>query len=676
VEATIDIKDESIDPAKVVFKTPKGTEFVSKYENGVYTIHLIGGEAGDGQEIYATYKSGNKYLNFGKLTVVSYREQTYKAVIVPVNETDMDITAIRQTLKEIYGPVGIHWEVTEEKGYYYFGENKFFEEKSGLLNSYTPAMREMNADFRDNFKKGDIDPQANYVFILKYSGSTMDRDAAGFMPRGGQFGYIFTKDFQGDAEILQTIAHELGHGKLLLKHTFDKDYGIAQGTTDNLMDYAKGKTHLAKWQWDILADPGIAQGVFDTDQDGMVASNGFYIQETIRLLRIVYINKIKHSFTKSKPTSCENIQIGKNKYTKVKIEQIDKFNDLFRSGSIVFYQNMKITVVNEKEANDLYMFIAGTEKNIYGESDKSVNINGEIITLDKITSQMELIILKLIQENKYNELSHEQKIILNIPTIEWMLGYCYGSAFLYHWLEGLNSGINKNIMISDENFAELFTKSDFFKQEMGSAIQDFEQGNIHNVGLSVKCFEKIKNAILEGRNIKCRIPKDYEAAEQESDDYINFIFSHPVSYKKTANILENSIIPEDFAYAIGSFAIFVIFEGELVTTQKGLRGHLDILSFRYRILDQFDFVGDQRIGNWNGDLFNPQNPHLLFKNTKITNKNFQDLYKTLSGMSPDKDGRTPWDYIVMTKYHYFNTKISIIDYNIDFFNQMKWRVIK
>jgi hypothetical protein len=159
--------------------------------------------------------------------------------------------------------------VTEEKGYSYFGENKFFDEKSGLLNSYTPEMRNMNADFRDNFKKGDIDPQANYVFILKYSGSTMDRDAAGFMPRGGQFGYIFTKDFQGDAEILQTVAHELGHGKLLLKHTFDKDYGIAQGTTDNLMDYAKGKTHLAKWQWDVLADPGIAQGVFDKDEDGM-----------------------------------------------------------------------------------------------------------------------------------------------------------------------------------------------------------------------------------------------------------------------------------------------------------------------------------------------------------------------------------------------------------------------
>jgi hypothetical protein len=217
-------------------------------------------------------------------------------VIVPVNETDMDITAIRQTLKEIYGPVGIHWEITEEKGYYYFGENKFFEEKSGLLNSYTPAMREMNADFRDNFRKGDIDPQANYVFILKYSGSTMDRDAAGFMPRGGQFGYIFTKDFQGDAEILQTIAHELGHGKLLLKHTFDKDYGIAQGTTDNLMDYAKGKTHLAKWQWDVLADPGIAQGVFDSDEDGMKAAENPFKWLTIPRNRFGFPKEYNESF--------------------------------------------------------------------------------------------------------------------------------------------------------------------------------------------------------------------------------------------------------------------------------------------------------------------------------------------------------------------------------------------
>ncbi|MDR2038624.1 MAG: hypothetical protein LBQ60_11940, partial [Bacteroidales bacterium] len=277
VEATIEINNGDIDPEKVIFKTPGGTEFKSEYQNGVYTINLIGGEAGDGQEIYAVYPSpqggaGGGFLNFGKLSVVSYREQTYKVTIVPVNETDVDISAIRQTLKDIYGPVGIAWEVSEEKGYSYFGENKFFEKNSGLLSSYTEEMRKMNADFADNYKNGQIDATANYVFVLKYSGSTMERDAAGFMPRGGQFGYIFTKDFQSDKEILNTIAHELGHGRLLLKHTFDKDYGITRGVTDNLMDYS-GKTHLAKWQWDLLSDPGIAQGVFDRDQDGMKAAN-------------------------------------------------------------------------------------------------------------------------------------------------------------------------------------------------------------------------------------------------------------------------------------------------------------------------------------------------------------------------------------------------------------------
>ncbi len=79
--------------------------------------------------------------------MVSYAEQSYKVAIVPVNETDIDISAIRQTLKDIYGPAGITWEVSEEKNYYYFGENKFFEKNSGLLSSYTPEMRAMNADF-------------------------------------------------------------------------------------------------------------------------------------------------------------------------------------------------------------------------------------------------------------------------------------------------------------------------------------------------------------------------------------------------------------------------------------------------------------------------------------------------------------------------------------------------
>jgi hypothetical protein len=141
VEATIDVKDSSIDPSKVVFKTPQGVEFRSEYQDGVYTVYLTGGQAGDGQEVYATYSAGNKALNFGKLSIASYREQTYKVVIVPVNDTETDLPAIRKALEDIYAPVGIHWEVSEESGYFYTGANKFFEQGSGILHEYTPEMR-------------------------------------------------------------------------------------------------------------------------------------------------------------------------------------------------------------------------------------------------------------------------------------------------------------------------------------------------------------------------------------------------------------------------------------------------------------------------------------------------------------------------------------------------------
>jgi hypothetical protein len=95
-----------------------------------------------------------------------------------------------------------------------------------------------------------------------------------FMPRGKQFGYIFLSGISKN-EAGHVIAHELGHGLWKLKHTFDDSYGktaaATEGTTDNLMDYNKG-AHLAKWQWDVMREPAIFDGVFDSDEEGMMAA--------------------------------------------------------------------------------------------------------------------------------------------------------------------------------------------------------------------------------------------------------------------------------------------------------------------------------------------------------------------------------------------------------------------
>ena len=146
---------------------------------------------------------------------------------------------------------------------------QFLEKESGLLAAYPDAMKEFNGDYA---AKRDIDNKTAYLFFFDQfgAGGSQDRDADGFMPRNKQFGYMFTKGFNGTDELYAAAAHELGHGMFVLKHTFDKDYGMAKGATGNLMDYAANVTHVAKWQWDLMHDKGVVVRVFEKDEDAMI----------------------------------------------------------------------------------------------------------------------------------------------------------------------------------------------------------------------------------------------------------------------------------------------------------------------------------------------------------------------------------------------------------------------
>ena len=85
------------------------------------------------------------------------------------------------------------------------------------------------------------------------------------MPRSKQAGFIFVEAHR-NADIAQTIAHELGHGAFHLRHTFF-EFGISPGSTDNLMDYP-AKTRLDKWQWDKMHNPERVLGLFEGDEEG------------------------------------------------------------------------------------------------------------------------------------------------------------------------------------------------------------------------------------------------------------------------------------------------------------------------------------------------------------------------------------------------------------------------
>lgn len=272
VEATIKVVDQNIDPTKVIFTTPLGTRYDATHVDGTYKLRITAGPEGDVQELYALYPRGeDKYYTLGKLGIATYKLQVHKLVLVSVEGTVID-PGIEQKLKDIYGPVGITWQVTRDQ-FAYNGNIRLMENSTGL-STYNDAMKALNDAYKTS---RPYDQSTNYLFFLKATGAINnlnDRDLTGFMPRGAQFGYIFTSEVE-NADEPQVVAHELGHGRWKLYHPFDKHYGGFEEEakdTENVMSYGDAANHLAKWQWDQMNDPALLVSVFESDERSMAIS--------------------------------------------------------------------------------------------------------------------------------------------------------------------------------------------------------------------------------------------------------------------------------------------------------------------------------------------------------------------------------------------------------------------
>ena len=283
VGAVITVHDPSVDAEKVIFKTREGTEFKwEKFDKttGRYVLNLVGGNANDGQELYALYpKPGGGYYNLGKLLIVSYPSYRIKVKIVPVANDLDEFEALRGELEKIYSRVGIEC-VVEKMPVFAYSSPLLFADKSGVFSAYTDEMKKLQGAYVENY---GIDPEASYLFVLLYSGQGDDRNYTGFMPLNKQFGYLFRRDFGSFEEFAVAAAHELAHGRLSLRHPFDKSLGLPEGSvSDNLMDYRNGR-ELAKWQWDVIHDPGIVLRVFERDEDAAIQQNQDTTNQQIKI---------------------------------------------------------------------------------------------------------------------------------------------------------------------------------------------------------------------------------------------------------------------------------------------------------------------------------------------------------------------------------------------------------
>lgn len=263
VKAVVEKKDNSIIVDSIRFVTGKGTRYESKkLTDSTWEIKIVGGPAADAQELYALYpQGGGKFLSLGKLLIASYPERTFKVVLVPVNGATVNKDAISKKLEEIYKPVGITFQVTQDKSFDdkswdLVKDGKLAVSGSGWLSTLTDEMKALNNAYSS---ARTVQQDAVYLFVL--SGSDSSSTLAGDMPRGKQFGYLFNGT---DGKV---AAHEIGHGLFSLKHVFDNNYGFKQGELpSNVMDYPAGD-RFAKHQWDLMYKPGVVIGLFEKDAD-------------------------------------------------------------------------------------------------------------------------------------------------------------------------------------------------------------------------------------------------------------------------------------------------------------------------------------------------------------------------------------------------------------------------
>ena len=274
LSAKIKINDKKagIDPSKVIFRTDEGLVIASEYneKDKSYRLTVPSASAEGYYFLHALYKVGDgNYLHLGQVGIDTHRPIRARVVLVDMGGVYQQ-EQLAQSLNTITQAVGLTWQVDRINGFEVSKEltEQLFDKDSHELFSYNDVQKALNIALKSHLAD-KFDASASYVFMFDKSPIKGDRDIIGFMPRGGQYGYLHCNKLSGE-ELATILAHELMHGQFLLRHTIDDKYkaGLKAGINpQNLMDY-KGGTHIAKWQWDQIYDPAITTSLIKYDEEG------------------------------------------------------------------------------------------------------------------------------------------------------------------------------------------------------------------------------------------------------------------------------------------------------------------------------------------------------------------------------------------------------------------------
>jgi hypothetical protein len=109
------------------------------------------------------------------------------------------------------------------------------------------------------------------------------------------------------------------------------------------MDYTPGATHIAKWQWDLIHDPGVVLMVFEKDKDAMKYKEPLLDQEYF--IRNGEINTVSFVYKYPSVIKMLKTQTVRNFISKLDPVKSNISNLIFETGGPVGLASVNINFI-------------------------------------------------------------------------------------------------------------------------------------------------------------------------------------------------------------------------------------------------------------------------------------------------------------------------------------------
>lgn len=281
------------------------------------------------------------------------------------------------------------------------------------------------------------------------------------------------------------------------------------------------------------------------------------------------------------------------------------------------------------------------------DGDDFIIINSKKVFKYEILNRQR-IIKKNIAINVYNNLSIEEKLIIDLPVLLIKLNWPYAAFCQLHWLEGSGDDviIPYDYIYSYQRVKDVYQEMiDSFKKMEYASYDDYVNatGKIMTDGSAD--FLMYDFNLTDSAYIAYQKSLEYINTIKDFGEHIfgNFNFDEP---PPKMNIVRSFKIGsvfgtfDDLGTSLGRFSLRVYVKGVLqdqdLVDDHYRKLYLNILEIGFRFYDEFSFNGNDKLGDWKYDLVNVEEPERYNRDwISLHDSNYRSLRNRDIGLGND-----------------------------------------